>query len=224
MKTLSRREFLKGSAALAAAGLFASSASAAETNEAEISWDIEADVLILGAGGSGMCAGYEAATAGAKTVILEKSPTFGGTSIRSGGIIQASGTSVQKELTDYKDDTPEKHAEYYLQEGEGTLDEDLVRDMTAGSAGHIEWLQSLGLEFIEMTGSAHTPMADEALYADRIHGTSVGATGIFTAVHDAAEAAGVEFVYDTAATRLIVQDGKVVGVEAEQEGKTIYAK
>ena len=224
MKTLSRREFLKGSAALAAAGLFASSASAAETNEAEISWDIEADVLILGAGGSGMCAGYEAATAGAKTVILEKSPTFGGTSIRSGGIIQASATSVQKELTDYQDDTPEKHAEYYLQEGEGTLDEELVRDMTAGSAGHIEWLQSLGLEFVEMTGSAHTPMADEALYADRIHGTSVGATGIFTTIHDAAEAAGVEFVYDTAATKLIVQEGKVVGVEAEQDGKTIYAK
>ena len=224
MKKLSRRDFLKGSAAIAATGLLASAVHAEQAEEDAIVWDIEADVLILGAGGAGMCAGYEAATAGAKTVILEKSETFGGTSIRSGGIIQASGTQVQKDLTEYADDTPEKHAEYYLQEGEGTLDEELVRDMTAGSAGHIEWLESLGLEFVEVTGSAHTTMADEALYADRIHGTAVGATGIFTTVHDAAEAAGVEFVYDTEAVRLIVQDGRVTGVEAVQGGKTIYAK
>lgn len=225
MKQLSRRDFLKGSAAVAATGLMSSVFNAEETAEASsVTWDIEADVLILGAGGSGMCAGYEAATAGAKTVILEKSDTFGGTSIRSGGIIQASATDVQKELTSYADDTPEKHAQYYIQEGEGTLDEDLVYDMTAGSADHIAWLQSLGLEFIEVTGSAHTPMADESLYADRIHGTSVGANGIFTTIHDAAEAAGVEFVYGTEATKLIVEDGCVVGVEAIQDGKTIYAK
>ena len=87
-------------------------------------------------------------------------------------------------------------------------------DLTPSAEKAIAWLESLGLEFVEVTGSAHTPMADESLYADRIHGTSVGANGIFTAVHDAAEAAGVEFVYDTQACRLIVQDGKVVGVEA----------
>ena len=226
MVKLSRRDFLKGTAAVAATGLLSSVAFGAEKETgAEEAWDLETEVLILGAGAAGMSAGYEAATAGAKTMILEKSPTFGGTSIRSGGIIQASGTKVQKKLTDYKDDTPEKHAEYYIQEGEGTLDEDLVRDMTEGSASHIEWLESLGLEFIEVTGSAHTPMADEELYADRIHGTAVGANGIFTAVHDAAEEAGVEFVYDTQATKLITDaDGKVIGVEALQDGKTIRVR
>ena len=224
-KNLSRKDFLTGAAALAASGLFAGNLLAEEAAAPEgEGWDIEAEVLILGAGGAGMCAGYEAATAGAKTVILEKSPTFGGTSIRSGGIIQASGTQAQKDLTSYADDTAEKHAQYYIQEGEGTLDEDLVYDMTAGSADHIAWLESLGLTFTEVTGSAHVPMADESLYADRIHGTDVGATGIFTAVHDAAEAAGVEFVYDTEATSLIVEDGKVVGVVALQNGATIRAK
>lgn len=224
MKKLSRRDFLKGSAAVAATGLLATVAHGAEAAEETIQWDMEADVLILGAGAAGMCAGYEAATAGAKTILLEKSETFGGTSIRSGGIIQASGTEAQKKLTAYQDDTAEKHAQYYLQEGEGTLDEDLVYDMTAGSADHIAWLESLGLEFIEVTGSAHTPMADESLYADRIHGTAVGASGIFTAVHDAAEAAGVEFVYNTEATELICEDGKVVGVKALQDGKEICVK
>ena len=234
MSNISRRDFLKGSAAAAAAGLLTSmsvgslradAATKVGTGKEDEAWDLETEVLILGAGAAGMCAGYEAATAGAKATILEKSDTFGGTSIRSGGIIQASGTAVQKKLTDYQDDTPEKHAQYYLQEGEGTLDEDLVYDMTENSASHIEWLESLGLEFIEVTGSAHTTMADEELYADRIHGTAVGAKGIFTTVHDAAEEAGVEFIYNTAATKLITdEDGRVIGVEAEQDGKTIRVK
>ena len=234
MKECSRRNFIKGMAAsaatLAVGGLLAGCA----TNEApkvenqdggeQRTWDKETDVLILGAGGAGMCAGYEATQAGAKALILEKAESFGGTSIRSGGIIQASGTAAQKKLTSYQEDTAEKHAQYYLEEGEGTLDEELVKDMTAGSAGHIEWLESLGLEFTNVTGSAHVPMADESNYADRIHGTAVGASGMFTAVHDAAEKSGVEFLYNTEATRLIVENGKVVGAEALSEGKTIAIK
>ena len=220
MKECSRRNFIKGMAASAAtlavggllAGCAANEAPKAENQDGgeQRTWDKETDVLILGAGGAGMCAGYEATQAGAKALILEKAESFGGTSIRSGGIIQASGTAAQKKLTSYQEDTAEKHAQYYLEEGEGTLDEELVKDMTAGSAGHIEWLESLGLEFTNVTGSAHVPMADESNYADRIHGTDVGASGMFTAVHDAAEKGGVEFMYNTEATRLIVENGKVV--------------
>lgn len=233
LKALSRRSFIKGAAASAAtlavgsllAGCAAEDKPAAAGNQGEArTWDKETDVLILGAGGAGMCAGYEACKAGVKALILEKTESFGGTSIRSGGIIQASSTAAQKKLTAYQDDTADKHARYYLQEGEGTLDEALVSDMTAGSAGHIEWLESLGLEFTSVTGSAHVPMADESLYADRIHGTAVGASGMFTAVHDAAESAGAEFLYQTEATKLIVENGRVAGAEAISGGKTISIK
>ena len=232
MKKLSRRDFIKGAAstaALAAAGGLLTAcanepATNAGTSAPSRTWDMETDVLILGAGGSGMCAAYEAATAGAKALILEKTANFGGTSIRSGGIVQASGTRVQKELTAYQDDNGDKHADYYLQEGEGTLVEGLVRDMTTNSASHIEWMESLGLVFTNMTGSAHVPHADDALYADRIHGTDVGAKGMFTTIHDACVAAGAEIVYETEATKFIVEDGKVVGVEAKQGDKTISVK
>ena len=220
MKKLSRREFIKGaaaSAALVAAGGMLTACASEPTNagtpENSRTWDLETDVLILGAGGAGLCAGYEAATAGSKALILEKTAIFGGTSIRSGGIVQASGTKTQKELTAYQDDNGDKHADYYIQEGEGTLVEELVRDMTTNSASHIEWMESLGLEFTSISGSAHVPHADEALYADRIHGTAVGASGMFTTIHDAAINAGAEIVYETEATKLIVEDGKVVGVE-----------
>ena len=53
MKKLSRRDFLKGSAAVAATGLLATVAHGAEAAEETIQWDMEADVLILGAGAAG---------------------------------------------------------------------------------------------------------------------------------------------------------------------------
>ena len=233
MKKVSRRDFIKGAVAsgalVAAGGVLAAcsnenNSTANQGNTPSVQWDMETDVLILGAGGAGMCAGYEATQAGAKAMILEKTNNWGGTSVRSGGIIQASGTAVQKELTEYQDDNGDKHADYYLQEGEGMLHEDLVRDMTNNSASHIEWLESLGLKFTNVTGSAHVPMADESLYADRIHGTDVGAAGVFGAVHDVAEQSGVEFVYETEATKLITENGKVVGVVAKQGDKEINVK
>ena len=82
-KTLSRRDFLKGSAAgaaaLTAAGLFGSAVSAEEAEE--ISWDREYDVVIAGAGGTGVSAAAAAKEAGAGSVIVfEKSGIMGGKS------------------------------------------------------------------------------------------------------------------------------------------------
>ncbi|MBR3840736.1 MAG: FAD-dependent oxidoreductase [Erysipelotrichales bacterium] len=227
-KQITRRDFLKGTASLAAVGLLGACASgnSGEQNNTttDVKWDLESDVVILGAGGSGMCAGIEARKAGATALILEKTDAYGGTSIRSGGIIQASGTRVQKELTNYKDDTGEKHAEYYIQEASGLVDADLVKDMTTNSNSHIEWLESLGLVFTNMSGSAHVNCADESLYADRIHGTDVGAAGMFNAVHDEAVNQGVEIKYNCCADKLIMVDGVVAGVEATLDGNKVNVK
>lgn len=46
---------------------------------------VEADVVVVGAGGAGMCAALAAARQGLDTVVVEKSPWFGGSTARSGG-------------------------------------------------------------------------------------------------------------------------------------------
>ena len=51
---------------------------------------IPADVLIIGAGNAGLRASIAAAEKGAKTVIISKSPFPGGSSVVSGGLIEAS--------------------------------------------------------------------------------------------------------------------------------------
>ena len=128
-KDLTRRSFLKGAAAgaagVAALGVLNLPAMARE----EPAWDQEADVVIVGSGGTGVAAAAAAAESGASALILEKAGVAGGTTNFSGGVMQAAGTQVQKELTAYQDDTPEKHAQLWIKAGEGLVDEELVRDL-----------------------------------------------------------------------------------------------
>ena len=104
-KSISRRDFLKGAAAstlgLAAVGMLGgcSSEDSPKASASTISWTKETDVLIVGAGGTGVCAAAAAAEAGAKVLVLEKAGIAGGTTNLSGGVMQAAGTTYQKQFT-----------------------------------------------------------------------------------------------------------------------------
>lgn len=229
-KDLTRRSFLKGAAAgaagVAALGVLNLPAMARE----EPAWDQEADVVIVGSGGTGVAAAAAAAESCASALILEKAGVAGGTTNFSGGVMQAAGTQVQKELTAYQDDTPEKHAQLWIKAGEGLVDEELVRDLAAGAPGHIEWLTGLGLKFTSVYGHCHIPYVDDSLMADRIHvyeggGAAGQGTLLVQTVLNHALELGAAIQYNTQVTRLI-QDaqGKVTGVEAEQDGQTLRIK
>lgn len=52
-----------------------------------LSWDDEADVVVVGFGAAGASAAVEAAEAGADVLVLERAGGGGGTSAMSGGLI-----------------------------------------------------------------------------------------------------------------------------------------
>ena len=233
-KDISRRDFLKGSAAsaaaLAAAGLFGQAAFGAEEKE-EIVWDREYDVIVAGAGGTGVCAAAAAMEAGAgKVIVFEKSGIMGGTTNYSGGVMQAAGTKYQKEFSDYQDDTPEKHAAEWLAEGEGTLDEALVTDLANGAPECIDWLaDTCGIEWVGVYGHCHVPYVSDDLMANRIHyykdGGASGSGGIYVqAVWKYAESLGAEVEYNTEVTDLILEGGRVAGVEITVDGVSTKIK
>ncbi len=58
---------------------------------------LEADVVIVGAGGAGMTAAIEAADAGCSVILVESMPMVGGNSIRSTGGLNAAETDYQDE-------------------------------------------------------------------------------------------------------------------------------
>ena len=230
-KDISRRSFLKGAAAsmagVAAMGLVGAPVLAS----AEENWDLETDVLVVGGGGTGVSAAAEAAAAGVKVLVLEKSGIVGGTSNLSGGVMQAAGTKYQKEFTKYQDDTPENHAAVWIKEGEGLVDEELVKDLANSAPAHIDWLaDTCGLKWTSIYGHCHIPYVEDEIMADRIHvyeggGASGGGVIYVQAVWKYAQEQGAEMQMNTEVKKLVQDEsGTVVGVIAEQDGKEIRVK
>lgn len=230
-REISRRSFLKGTAAGAVGAAALGVLNLPVLAQESIAWDEETDVIVVGAGGTGVCAAAEAAKAGAKVRIFEKAGLAGGTTNFSGGVMQAAGTRAQKEYTKYQDDTPEKHAALWIKAGEGTVDEELVTDLAKGAPGHIAWLEEeIGLKFTSVYGHCHIPYVEDDLMADRIHvyeggGGMGGGTILVKAVLDYAMGMGAQIDYNAEVIRLFQNaDKAVIGAEVKMKDKTIKVK
>lgn len=228
--TISRRDFIRNSAmvgaGVAAASVLGGCAAEAETSADTATWDKEADVVIIGGGGGGLAAAIEAAKAGASVLILEKGEATGGSTALCGGIIQAAGTTYQKEMTAFQDDTPEKHYQTMLIQGEGLVDESLIRVIADNAPGNIDWLAGLGVTYSAMYGHCHVPYLDDAgVDADRLHVIDGAGAALAAALLAEAEKAGAVVEVATEVTKLVT-DGEngVIGVEATSGSGAIRVK
>lgn len=224
-QTVGRRDFLKGAitsaTGLAAASFLGHTSEQAIASESEISWDREVDIIVVGSGGSGLCSSIGASEQGDSTLVLEKAAVVGGTTALSAGITQAAGTDFQKQFTEYQDDTPENHFNWYMVLGEGRCDEELVRDLAYGCPEVIRWYtEDLGIVIDDFSGQSHVPYADE-YYAVRIHRPNGQGGALVSAFKTKAEEQGVEIQTNTEVTHLITDEtGTVIGVEAIYDGAT----
>ncbi|MFI7675425.1 3-oxosteroid 1-dehydrogenase [Actinophytocola sp. NPDC049390] len=82
------------------------------------------DVVVVGSGAAGMTAALTAAHRGLRTVLIEKAPTFGGSTARSGGGVWLPNNDVL--LADGVPDTPEQ-ARAYLTHITGDVVDDAMR-------------------------------------------------------------------------------------------------
>lgn len=86
------------SAAAAALAKACTSLGEGKTEDDTVSEEtLEADVVVLGAGGAGMTAAIEAAHAGKSVIVVEKASMTGGNTVRSTGGMNASETVYQQE-------------------------------------------------------------------------------------------------------------------------------
>jgi len=131
-KTISRRQFLKGAIATSAAAIAATSlGSVAALADGETqSFDQEYDVVVIGRGFAGCSAAIEAAKAGGKVLMLEKSPQSA-----AGGNSRVCGQQIL-------DPTDVDRAVAYLGRIQGGFDydEDLVRATVAEMCENGNWL------------------------------------------------------------------------------------
>ncbi len=230
-----RRAFLKG---LLATGVAVSGGvllgGCGSQSSSNVKWDEETDVVVIGAGGTGLVAAIEAVEVnGAKVIVLEKSPAVGGSTSISGAVIQAAGTPFQKEFGKGTEDTVQKHIDLWTLEAEGIANPDLIKLLAENAPAAVEWCVAHGITYVDVYSVSRLPNMDPSLNLPRIHvpggrGTKAQAgTGeVHIAIlNEYAEGLGIDIRKDSPVQTLIADDNKtVVGVKAIVVGKETYIK
>jgi len=152
----SRRDFIKATAAGAgAAAWMGASAEQAEAHPGH--WDKEADVVVVGAGATGLPAAIQAIEAGATVIMIDANTDVGGHAILSGGnVALGGGTSRQQkygvidsadllysDLTDWSVVEPNGFPDYRYN------DKEVIRAFADESARTYEWLIAHGVTFVD---------------------------------------------------------------------------
>jgi len=100
-ESVSRRAFLsKGAAGVGAAALVGASANKAK---AQVKWDLSADVVIIGAGVSGLAAAITARDNGASVISVDENFDIGGRGMLSGGRVHLGGGHALQQKAGIKD-------------------------------------------------------------------------------------------------------------------------
>lgn len=223
---VSRRTFVSGAtagiAAAASAATLGSLASAyADTAEPMPQWDYEADMVVVGFGGAGASAAYEAAKSGISILILEKQPedNHHPSTRMSGGVVMVVNDA--------------ERAAQYMQFCAG---DSVPQDVTAAWAQEattlIDRLREIGFEdefdFYQETGE-HTEFENaDAVSAIRLE-PALTAEYLWELMLDSVQQDNINILWETPATELVYRktdDGnnEILGVRARQGDKDVYVK
>lgn len=221
---LSRRRFLGGAAALGLASAAAMAGCAAKQNGASGEFEGETltaaqdtDVVIVGSGLAGLCAGVRACENGLKTLIVEKGSGLGtpSNSILSGGALA--------KPNDGSDESIQAFIDEFNKKSKGKGDPDITRAIAENISSGLDWLVSHGVELCEP--APHTPYNCLKIYA--APGASQGMGTLMQTMVDAYAAAGGSSLCDTKLVDLVLDTkGNVAGVKVRgREGiEIIQAK
>lgn len=185
-----------------------------EEREAEYS----ADVIVLGGGGAGLTAAIEAAQNGASVILVEKMTMVGGNTLISGGEMAAPGNWLQEKES--IEDSKEQFYQDILKGGDNENDPELVRVLADNATTDAEWLRDeIGVTFEDYMLFFGGHSVKRSLVPKDASGVE-----LIQKLSAKAEEVGVITHLNTAATELVQEDGKVVAVKANFDGKEITYK
>lgn len=186
-----------------------------------VTWDEQTDILVVGAGISGLTAAVEALNNGAKVILLESMSNAGGNGTVT-SCVMGVDTRIQRELgiTVTPAEIISSEMETFNYSVDGVRWSSLIRD----SADNIEWLIEQGClmreDFVDnykgngIVNTAHWWVGDT---------TRDGGPGFVTPMVARVEALGGTILYETAGKQLVLDDsGAVVGLCAETKDGKLY--
>jgi fumarate reductase flavoprotein subunit len=183
---------------------------------AGVTFQSEAQVLIVGAGAAGLCAALAAAEAGAEPVLIERDAVPAGSTALSAGLIPAAATRFQRAQGIV--DSPTLFAEDIQRKAHGEADPVLVRAVAEGAGPTVEWLADAYALPFDVIANFNYPGHS----AFRMHGlpSRTGAE-LINCLRAATEPRGIPILTGAAAETLFADDdGRVRGVEARRGNGT----
>lgn len=183
--------------------------------------ELSSDVIVVGGGAAGMAATIRLEEAGKSVILVEKTSSLGGTIRVSGGNQVVQGSKVQKEAG-VTNDSVKSMVEDFLKNGDQLNDTELLGIYAKNVGAATDWLSDdVGVRY-NMEGGLHQ-LAEYAI--DRELAYDEGGIGAAETLNDKVHATDANVLLNTVAKHLIVENGKVTGVEAEsQKGKKYTLK
>lgn len=241
--SINRRTLLTGAGAVAAVAAVGSTGCASPQEK----WDHETDVLCVGSGAAACTAAVTAVDGGARVMLVEKMPMLGGTTGKSGGVTWIPNHFILRKegIEDKKEDCLRYLARYAYPQvydpdsktlGLTEANYKLLEAFYDNGSVAIDKLQELEACKFKEFRLFHVdhPAPD---YADHLpenkvptrrplepavgSGSSGGGASLAAQLAAWLEKKQVPILKDTRVTRLVLDKGRVIGVEAESGGKTI---
>jgi 3-oxo-5alpha-steroid 4-dehydrogenase len=206
-------------------------------------WAASADLIVVGYGIAGVCGAIEGCEGGLSVLTLERGcGAIGSSAMASGHFYLGGGTAVQHACG--FEDSARATADYWIAASQAP-DRGKIEAFAAGGVALFDWLEARGVPFdrsyfpskaviqegrdcLIWTGNERVwPFRDKAAPAPRGHKVAwdgkEGAGGVamrHLVAH--ADKVGVDARFDMRVDRLVMEDGRVVGVGARHFGERRY--
>lgn len=180
---------------------------------------LEADVVVIGAGGAGLAAAISAEQNGAKVIVVEKMPKVGGNTILAGGAVNA--VEDRSEFAIKQNDSVYWHYTQTLSGGDYQGDPELVMTLVENAYDGIQWTKELGMEWL---GEEAVFTVSGGLWPRAWKPAMVAGTGFFdTYTKYIDKTDKIDLMLNTKAEKILVDDmGAACGIIATGEtGNTI---
>jgi urocanate reductase len=231
-RSVSRRAFLsRGAAGAGAAALAAAGARDAQA-QAQIKWDLSADVVVIGAGVSGLAAAITARDLGASVISVDENFDIGGRGMLSGGRVHLGGGHALQQKAGIKDSADQIFKDWIRFDAAAAKysDRDLVRVFADENVATFDFLVENGVQFHEKpigpeaaSTVPRTFVAVEWHIPDQIYAPGGGrnGSGLVRRLEESARKKGVQLLLRHEMKSIIrerASGGKVLGIGVAQGG------
>lgn len=199
------------------ADVSATDASAQSTYSNQVSETMDCDIVVVGAGMSGLAAAVQALELGANVVVLESESTAGGNGNVTSCVMGVQ-TDMQKELG--IEITPQEIIETEMETFNYAADGSRWSTLIHNSADNIAWLKDQGCTFATVDNYHGAGLVNTA-HEWTEDGGRTGTQGYVDPMVARVGDLGGTLLLSTPGKEIILDDGKVAGIYAESEDGVI---